>query len=62
MIGLRGCFVSSRSVSNTVPTLDVPLQIKSAYIGRDKATVENNLKFVSACHKYSAAAVYCLPV
>ncbi len=24
---------------------------QSVYTGRDKATVENNLKFVSICHK-----------
>ncbi len=35
-----------------------PQQLKSAYTGRDKATVEKHLKFVSVCHK-NAAAVLC---
>ncbi len=34
--------------------------LRSVYIGRDKATVENHLTFVSICHKQKAAAVYCL--
>ncbi len=34
-------------------------QLKSVYTGRDKATVENHLKFVSIPHKKNAAAVYC---
>ncbi len=29
----------------------MPQQLKSVNIGRDKATVENNLKFVSISHK-----------
>ncbi len=32
---------------------------ESVYTGRDKATFENHLKFVSVCHKQNAAAVYC---
>ncbi len=36
-----------------------PQPLKSVYTGRDKATVENHLKFVSMRHKYNTAAVYC---
>ncbi len=32
-------------------TPDAPQQLKSAYTGLDKATIENHLKFVSARHK-----------
>ncbi len=37
----------------------VPQQLKSVYTGRDKATIENHLKFVPMCHKLNVAAVYC---
>ncbi len=35
-------------------------QLNSVYTGHDKATIENHFKFVLICHKYNAAAVYCL--
>ncbi len=38
----------------------VPQKLKSVNTGRDKATIENPLKFVSMCHISNAAAVYCL--
>ncbi len=47
--------IFSLRVSNTVSTPDATVaalqQLKSVYTGRDKATVENHLKFVSIRHK-----------
>ncbi len=46
----------ARISSNSVYT--APQQLKSVYTGRDKATIENHLKFVSIRHKIERSSSF----